>query len=252
VDHLILLEYALGGYMLSSKRYLIVNADDFGRSFGVNRGIIAAYERGIVTSASLMVRWPAAAEAAAYGRGHPNLSLGLHFDLGEWIYRDETWLPLYEVVPTDDTAAVASQLTEQFAAFGRLVGRHPTHIDSHQHVHRWEPVHSVLIETARKLAVPLRHYSPEIRYCGDFYGQNRMGVPLPQAIGVDRLINILAALPPGITELGCHPGEANDLMSMYRDERTEELKALCDPQVRATIVAEGIELRSFHTINAIR
>jgi chitin disaccharide deacetylase len=235
--------------MLPSKRYLIVNADDFGRSFGVNQGIIAAYEHGIVTSASLMVRWPAAAEAAAYGRGHPNLSLGLHFDLGEWIYRDETWLPLYEVVPTDDTAAVASQLTEQLAAFGRLVGRHPTHIDSHQHIHRWEPVHSVLIETARKLAVPLRHYSSEIRYCGDFYGQTRMGVPLPQAIGVDRLINILAALPPGITELGCHPGEANDLMSMYRDERTEELKALCDSQVRARIVAEGIELRSFHTIN---
>src|SRR6266496_291259 len=113
--------------MLPPKRYLIVNADDFGQSSGVNRGIIAAYERGIVTSASLMVRWPAAAEAAAYGREYPNLSLSLHFDLGEWIYRDETWLPLYEVVPTDDTAAVASQLSEQLAAFSRLVGRHPTH-----------------------------------------------------------------------------------------------------------------------------
>jgi predicted glycoside hydrolase/deacetylase ChbG (UPF0249 family) len=76
-----------------------------------------------------------------------------------------------------------------------------------------------------------------------------MGVPLPQAISVDRLINILAALPPGITELGCHPGEANDLISMYRDERTKELKALCDSQVRGTIAAEGIELRSFHTID---
>jgi chitin disaccharide deacetylase len=235
--------------MLSSKRYLIVNADDFGQSYGVNRGIMAAYEHGIVTSASLMVRWPAAAEAAAYSRGHPNLSLGLHFDLGEWIYRDETWVPLYEVVPMDDTAAVASQLSEQLAAFSRLVGRHPTHIDSHQHIHRWEPVHTVLIETARKLGVPLRHYSPEIRYCGDFYCQTGNGVPLPEAISVKRLIKILAALPPGITELGCHPGQPNDLSSMYRDERIEELKTLCDSQVRATIVAERIELRSFHTIS---
>src|SRR4051794_16830036 len=47
-------------------RYVIVNADDFGQSRGINRGIILAHEQGIVTSASLMVRWAAAAEAAAY------------------------------------------------------------------------------------------------------------------------------------------------------------------------------------------
>ena len=64
-------------------RQLIVNADDFGQSHSVNRGILAAHERGIVTSTSLMVRWPAAAKAAALGRTHPRLSLGLHVDLGD-------------------------------------------------------------------------------------------------------------------------------------------------------------------------
>ncbi len=64
------------------RRYLIVNADDFGLSFGVNRGIIEAFEHGVVTSASLMVNWIGAAEAAAYARQHPTLSLGLHIDLG--------------------------------------------------------------------------------------------------------------------------------------------------------------------------
>ena len=67
-----------------STRYLIVNADDFGQSRGINRGITEAHEQGIVTSASLMVRWPAAPEAAAYARSHGSLSLGLHFDFGEW------------------------------------------------------------------------------------------------------------------------------------------------------------------------
>src|SRR6266498_2001762 len=98
-------------------RYLIVNADDFGQSPGVNRGIVEAHEQGIVTSASMMVRWPAAAEAAAYGGEHPELSLGLHFDLGEWAYRNETWVPLYQVVALDDTAAITDEIARQVAAF---------------------------------------------------------------------------------------------------------------------------------------
>src|SRR5207249_7492687 len=85
-----------------AQRYLIVNADDFGLSPGVNRGIIKAHDQGIVTSASLMVRMPAAAEAAAYAREHPSLSVGLHCDLGEWTYRDRKWEPVYEVAPLDD------------------------------------------------------------------------------------------------------------------------------------------------------
>jgi hypothetical protein len=52
------------GEYMTAARYLIVNADDFGQSPGVNRGIIQGFDQGIVTSASLMVRWPAAAPAA--------------------------------------------------------------------------------------------------------------------------------------------------------------------------------------------
>ena len=94
---------------VGDKRYLIVNADDFGRSPGVNRGIIEAHGSGIVTSASLMVRWPAAAEAAAYAREHPDLVVGLHFDLGEWIYREGAWLPASEVVPADNSTAMMEE-----------------------------------------------------------------------------------------------------------------------------------------------
>jgi chitin disaccharide deacetylase len=66
---------------MACQRSLIVNADDFGQSPGVNRGTIKTCEQGIVTSASLMVRGPAA--AGAYGQERPTLSLGLHLDLGE-------------------------------------------------------------------------------------------------------------------------------------------------------------------------
>jgi predicted glycoside hydrolase/deacetylase ChbG (UPF0249 family) len=111
-------------------------------------------------------------------------------------------------------------------------------------------VRSVAAELARTLAVPLRHYDPEIRYCGDFYGQTAQGVPIPGAIGVDALVAILAALPSGITELACHPGEANDLGTMYRSERAEEMKTLCDARVAAALEACGIELCSFDDVGA--
>jgi len=74
-----------------------VNADDFGQSLGINRGIIKTYERGVVTGASLMVRWPAAEEAGSYPRSHPDLGVGLHVDLRELAYHDGRWQQPYEV-----------------------------------------------------------------------------------------------------------------------------------------------------------
>src|SRR5215469_11365912 len=62
-------------------KYLIVNADDFGASCGINRGVMEAHERGILTSASLLVDAQGAKEAAALCGTAPNLSVGLHVDV---------------------------------------------------------------------------------------------------------------------------------------------------------------------------
>ena len=237
----------------AATRALIVNADDFGQSAGINRGVIAAHERGIVTSASLMVRWPAAAEAVAYARDRRGLSLGIHIDLGEWAYRDE-WVPVYQVVSTDDASVVADEVARQLAAFVTLVGRPPTHLDSHQHVHRSEPVRSILAECARDLGVSLRQHHPAIRYVGDFYGQTSTGFPYREAIEVDALIRVIQQLPPDATELGCHPGlgmGADDLDTMYRFEREREVEVLCDPRIRAAIDAAGIRLSSFRDLQGL-
>jgi chitin disaccharide deacetylase len=228
-----------------STRYLIVNADDFGQSHGVNGGIVKAHRCGIVTSASLMVRWPAAAEASAYAREHPGLSVGLHVDLGEQVFHAGEWLPLYTVAPLQDETAIRAEISRQLDLFHRLIGHAPSHLDSHQHVHRREPIRTILIEVAQRLGVPLRHCSAEIGYRGSFYGQTAEGRPLRDVISVDGLIHILETLPEGCTELGCHPAECRDLKTMYCQERLEELRVLCDPRVQAAITAMSIELRSF-------
>ena len=131
---------------------LIVNADDLGYTEATTAGIVHAHAHGIVTSASLMVRRPAAGDAVRRAAAAGLADIGLHLDLGEWVFRGGRWEPLYDVVDRDDPAAVAAECRMQLAVFRDLVGRDPTHVDSHQHVHLDEPVRAVAVMTSTALS----------------------------------------------------------------------------------------------------
>ena len=233
---------------MTDARILVVNADDFGLTNGVNAGIARAHEQGILTSASLMVRWPAAPEAAAYAAEAPRLGVGLHADLGEWEFKDGAWVPVYSVVDPHDPAAVEAELRAQVDAFRALMGRDPTHIDSHQHIHRQEPAPKFGM-VAAELGIPLRSFTPGINYI-NFYGQTKRGVPVEGSITVERMLKMLDELPPGVTEICCHPGIAGDTGTVYDADRALEVDILCDPRVRAALETGGIELRSFADIDS--
>jgi predicted glycoside hydrolase/deacetylase ChbG (UPF0249 family) len=228
---------------MAAERNLIVNADDLGLSAGVNAGILEAHERGIVTSTSLMVRKPAAEEAASLAASHPSLAIGLHLDLGQWDYEQGEWKVAYENCPPDDPAAVDAECRAQVDAFRALLGRGPTHLDSHQHAHEHEPAASIATTIAAELGVPLR--GRLVRYEGGFYGQSGRGEPYPEGIATSHLTQLIEALPAGWTEFGCHPGIGVEAESSYAGEREIEVNALCDPVVSATIDREGVRLRSF-------
>ncbi len=68
---------------------------------------------------------------------------------------------------------------------------------------------------------------------------------MPEIICVEGLLKILRELPEGVSELGCHPGFADDLETMYRDERLHEIEVLCDPRIKTALAELGIELTSF-------
>ena len=229
-------------------RLLVVNADDFGLSAGVNAGVVRAHEQGIVTSASLMVLQPASAAAAEYAGAHPRLGIGLHVDLGEWCFRDGQWQALYERVPPRDMAAVETEVLRQLERFRALRGRDPGHLDSHQHVHRREPAAAVLGALARRLGVPLRG-AGRIAFRGDFYGQTDAGEPLPGRISVEAVVALLDTLAPGATEMACHPGLVGDedLLggTMYRSARNAEVAVLCDPRLREALARRGIALATY-------
>jgi predicted glycoside hydrolase/deacetylase ChbG (UPF0249 family) len=237
---------------MAMMRYLIVNADDFGLSRGVNRGIMQAHALGIVTSASLMVYGSAASEAAAYSRRHRTFSTGLHLDLGEWIYDKGDWHPIYQRAALNDPKAVEKEVSRQLAMFRQLLHKNPTHLDSHQHVHQHAALLNVLVSLSRRLGVPLRHHNLRINYCGAFYGQTGEGGPRRHILSRLGLRKILKALPIGLSELCCHPGLDNDVKSVYRTERTKEVKVLCDPRVRETLIAEAITLCFYADLERLR
>jgi predicted glycoside hydrolase/deacetylase ChbG (UPF0249 family) len=224
---------------------LIVNADDFGMCSSVNRGIARAYDDGIVTSASLMVRRPAAAEACAIARERPGMSLGLHFDIAEWVKGRDGWAPRYQVVDPGDHLALREEARWQLERFQALSGAVPTHLDSHQHVHRDEPFATVVRDLGAALSIPIREGTPRISYRGDFYGQTGDGRPFPDAITSKALGRVIGGLGDGITELGCHPAADGTVDSVYGIERAMELRALCDPRVREAIRDHDVILVSF-------
>jgi predicted glycoside hydrolase/deacetylase ChbG (UPF0249 family) len=229
-----------------SARTLVVNADDLGLAVDVNRGVSRAYDEGIVTSTSLMVRRTAATDAASRLSSRPRLAVGLHVDLGEWVYTGGAWASRYEVVDLTDERAVRDEVDRQLRSFDRLLGRSPTHLDSHQHVHRADPVREALLTRAAVLGVPVRDCDDRIRYCGAFHGQDDRGSSYPALISAGALVDLLQDLPDGWTELGVHPGEATaEWSDVYHDERAVELAALCDADVARALVDLDITLASF-------
>jgi predicted glycoside hydrolase/deacetylase ChbG (UPF0249 family) len=221
-------------------RRLIVNADDFGASGGVNRGIVRAYEHGLVTSTSLMVRMPSAEAAAELARERPGLSVGLHVDLtGEG-----TPAP----ADIDDVAACRVEVRAQLRRFEQLLGRAPTHLDAHHNVYRLPHLEPLFVEIAAEARLPLREHSV-VRYFPDFYGQWDDGETHAEWISSSNLIRMLDDIEPGVTELSCHPGLCDPALdSPYHRERELELRTLCDPTVRRHVRESDLVLINYEDV----
>ncbi len=218
-------------------RHLIINADDFGATEGINRAVAECHRAGTVTSASLMAVGDAAVHAAALARELPDLSVGLHW-VGD--------RPGVAVVDTEHEHAVALELERQLALFEELLGRRPSHLDSHHHLHR-EPAAMAVFKTAGfRLGVPVRE-DGSVRYVGGFYGQWEYGVTELEHVSVAALEGILREeLADGWTEVACHPGYlTSELRSIYSQEREAELRTLTDPSVPRVIAELAIELGSY-------
>jgi len=217
---------------MSRTKHLIVNADDFGASPGVNRGIYESHCGGIVTSTSLMVDGAACDEAVLLARLAPGLDLGLHVDLGGRAGNGSS------------AEGLGAELTRQMDRFVALVGRAPSHVDSHRDVHRDPALLPTFVALAERWGIPLRGHSP-VRLLSKFYGQ-WAGESHPEQLSLESLASMIeSGVAEGVTELICHPGYRDgQLVSSYLAEREVEVATLCDPRARDILAALGIQLTS--------
>ncbi len=149
---------------------LVVNADDFGLSAGVNRGILEAYAAGVVSSVSVLVNAPGWTDAVQRLRDlGPGLGVGLHVNLT--MGRPVSWggglcdarSGRFHTLPALVARALAGRLDpgdvaiECAAQLARLrnAGLIVTHLDSHRHVHVLPGVWGAVVEAARAAGVPV-------------------------------------------------------------------------------------------------
>jgi chitin disaccharide deacetylase len=218
---------------------ILINADDFGLTKGVTDGIIKAHTDGIVQSTTLMMNGNATDYAVTQAKKHPSLKVGIHLVLtwGKPMNKHVTELtdrdgffkfnPDSQLLATD-IEAIKIEWQTQLEAF-LSVGLPLHHIDSHHHVHGWEPLKPVMIQLAKKYNVPVRftkslRSEPDILLTEDiwldFYGD-----------GVNEdLFSKLKHLSANSVEVMTHPGFVDDglrKISSYTDKRKEELNLLC-------------------------
>lgn len=250
-------------------RRLIVNADDFGLTAGVSGGILRAHREGVVTSTTVLASLPPQEELDAVA-ARSGVGLGLHFNL-TWGRPVSPPAAVATLVDHDgrfggDLAAlqerahpdeVRRECEAQIEAFTRRFGRAPTHLDSHHHVHRLPRVMDAVVDVVLDARLPLRSQDAGFRD-----GLRRRGVVTTDAFVGDaqaepywttgRLLDQLATLPLGVTELMCHPGVFDEALaySRYGRQREVELAALCDAEARATVERLDIQLCHFGALGA--
>ncbi|MDB5085454.1 MAG: hypothetical protein JWN30_2340 [Bacilli bacterium] len=246
----------MGSGLPKLRKFLIVNADDFGLSPGLNRGIIKAHCAGVVLSTSVMANMTWFFDAMCLAQKVPDLGVGMHFNVTEG---KPVSSPGQVPSLVDDSGqffsmAYASQwrkedvdkeLEAQWAKF-TASGFRPTHLNSHHHVQRYPTVYEAMVIFANQVQVPMRLTGPDMpgpRHApstdcliNDVYFVGE---------GLNRLLLHLDRLQPGVTELVCHPGYVDEYLivaSTWSEVREIELQVLTNPLVLAAIHSLDIEL----------
>lgn len=243
---------------------LVINADDFGYSKGINLGIIEAHQNGVVSSTTMMTNMPGAAHAAALALENKGLGVGIHLvlDCGKPVHHDVPTLvnengiffkldQLFDHANPEDIEKELKSQIEKFLSFGLT----PTHLDGHHHIHGDERVYPIVEKLAQAYQLPIRKVSADPNH------SSNLTLPTTDTFfhtfyGEDLQTNIILDLIDKSTsyktaEIMCHPAFIDEPLltgSSYALPRVRELAILIDPAVRQQIVEKNVQLCTYKEI----
>ena len=237
---------------------LIINADDFGMSKGVNYGIFEAHKNGVVTSTTLMITMPEVDHALSLAKNAKDLGIGLHLNItcGEPLTNCKTivkengsfYKPLEE--PNEnlfDEDEIYNEFLAQFNLFVKKVGKKPTHFDSHLYAHQlYKKAEKAIIKLASETNVPVRGlkingYKPVI-FNGWF--KKRNGTTLRELFHS----NFNELIKEEYSELMVHPAYIDEYLmnfSTYNLPRVEEFQVLTSEEIKMLIKSSNIDLINY-------
>lgn len=281
------------------RRRLIVNADGYGLSPGVNRGIEEVCAAGFVRSISVNANGIAVADLPAFLRRFPGVGIGIHFNLtvGGPVLppgrvptlvddRGRFWGGEFRKRAYRGRLRFEEMVEELSAQVERLhaLGAVPDHWDSHQGMHVHPPFLQAAMRAARRAGVvrmrthdywlPVQSTVEAVAFFARRPGNlatfaaRRAAMALFRANGfrmADRSVllgvlpgtrpgdpgtwrRLLRRLPPGTSEVWCHPGYADDELRRVAtlvEDREAEVRVLSDPALVGEARAEGVEVVRF-------
>lgn len=281
-------------------RKLIVNADDFGLTEGVNQAVIKCYKKASVSSATLMINTDATKHAVELAKENPGLGVGLHFNLttGKPLSELDTvrslvahdgffcsrkvWerRPFLGLVKNRDIETEFLAQVQRYQEFGLSM----THIDSHQHMHVYPSVFSVVSKYCIRNNVPLR-----IPYVSHFLDSNILCrsnmkkllrssllrlligldvlpitrkrpisndhfccifdfMPIPEFIRKEHYVRMLDKFKKGICELMVHPAQVDEKLRRLTEitkVSQQEYKILASFSLKHECQKRGIEFINY-------
>lgn len=268
---------------------LIVNGDDVGVSHAANQASIASLERGLMTSATIMVPAPWFPEIARYAREHPGSDFGLHLvHTSEW--SGLKWGPVAgrTIVPGlvdpqgylwPDVERVYKNATPEQAAIEARAqirkaldaGIDVTHLDSHMGALQYaDPYFQVYRALAREFNLPIRMGSQEtLAAFGG--GHQRAQLDGDGIVYTDYLIHggrqkgeavdaywrrMLEGLRPGVTELYIHAALAGEEMQAvthsWKDRAAEFELFTNDASIRALLDRKGVRRIGYRALRDLQ
>jgi len=273
---------------LNSRKQLVVNADDFGFTPDVNQGIVDAHRHGILTATTLMANGAAFDDALRLASQFPSLDIGCHLVLigGRSLV---TGKPLPPSVPRLVASLASREIrpyVELKAQVRRIVetGIRPSHLDTHKHTHLAPPVLDAVARlgeefgirwvrrpfdlplnalggtvprmkqlTSSALTLLRRRFHRVLQKHGCRTTDHFAGFQITGRFRAAELVELIAMLPEGSTELMCHPGHCGPALRAARtrlkQSREHELAALVAPAVRQALDRHGIDLVDYRRLS---